>query len=95
MSLNTIQITTVLRGGLSIYTLNLFNNLKKRRNTMIVGKHSWKGMLLFLYVALTICAAIGCFISKDIFFTVVGVALMLCNGYTTWKFYQALKMLGE
>lgn len=58
---------------------------------MIVGKHSWKGMLLFLYVALTICAAIGCFISKDTFFIVVGVALLLCNGYVAYEFYRGLK----
>ena len=62
---------------------------------MIVGKHSWKGMLLLLYVALSICAAVGCFLAGETFFIVVGVALLLCNGYTTWEFYQALKMLGE
>lgn len=62
---------------------------------MIVGKHSWKVMLLLLYVALTICAAVGCFLAGETFFIVVGVALLLCNGYTTWEFYQALKMLGE
>lgn len=62
---------------------------------MITGKHSWKGLLLLVYVALTICAAIGCFLNSKPFFNVVGVALILCNGYVTYKFYDVLKTLSN
>ena len=58
---------------------------------MIVGKNSWKGMLLLLYVALTLCAAIGCFIAHDVFLTVVGVLLICCNGYVAYKRYKNLQ----
>lgn len=58
---------------------------------MIVGKNSWKGLLLLLYVALTLCAAIGCFLAPDVFFTVVGVLLIGCNGYITYELYKALQ----
>lgn len=49
------------------------------------------GLLLLLYVALTIVAAVGCFIQQDTFFIVVGVLLLLCNGYVTFELYKALQ----
>lgn len=58
---------------------------------MLVGKNSWKGLLLLLYVALTIVAAVGCFIQQDTFFNVVGVLLIVCNGYVTFELYKALQ----
>lgn len=58
---------------------------------MIVGKNSWKGMLLLLYVAITIVASIGCFLTNIPFFIGVGLLLIGCNGYLTVKQYKALQ----
>lgn len=58
---------------------------------MIIGKNSWKGLLLLVYVALTIVAAIGCFLTNIPFFIGVGIALMGCNGYITYELYKALQ----
>jgi hypothetical protein len=62
---------------------------------MIVGKHSWKGLLLWLYVALTIVESIGCFLAGYTFFIVVGIALLLCNGWVAWQIYRTLQNLSK
>lgn len=57
---------------------------------MITGKNSWKGLLLLVYVALTICASIGCFLANNPFFIGVGITLLLGNGCITYKLYKSL-----
>lgn len=57
---------------------------------MIVGKNSWKALLLLLYVAISIIAAIGCFTHKDPVMIGTGVALLLCNGRITYDKYKSL-----
>lgn len=57
---------------------------------MLIGKNSWKGLLWLLYVALTICAAIGCFLANIPFFAGVGIALLLGNGYAAAELYNII-----
>lgn len=57
---------------------------------MIVGKNSWKAMLLLVYVAISIIAAVCCFTTKDPVMIGSGVALVLCNGRIVYKKYKEL-----
>lgn len=57
---------------------------------MIIGKNSWKGFVLLLYVVITLCAATCCMMAEFTFFKVVGTLLLLCNGYVTYDAYKAL-----
>lgn len=57
---------------------------------MIVGKNSWKAMLLLVYVAISIIAAVGCFNQKDPVMIGTGVALLLCNGRIVYEKYKEL-----
>lgn len=58
---------------------------------MLIGKNSWKGMLLLVYVALTLVASIGCFLHGNTFFAIIGVLLLISNSYIACKSYKALQ----
>ena len=57
---------------------------------MIYGKNSWKGLILLLYVVITLCAAIGCVIAPQGFFNVVAALLLISNGVVVWDIYKTL-----
>ncbi|MBR4094745.1 MAG: hypothetical protein IKK23_05010 [Bacteroidales bacterium] len=59
---------------------------------MLIGKNSWKGLLLLIYVALTIRAAIGCFLANIPFFVGIGITLLLGNGYAAAELYNRLTL---